>query len=58
MIGHAYHFSPLLPLKSLLFKKKYSIRKFTYEKSIRPYDVEAALKRIENADIGRSRRGS
>lgn len=50
MIGHAYHFSPLLPLKSLLFKKSYTIRKFTYDKSIRPRDVAAALRRIENAD--------
>ena len=56
-IGHAYHFSPLLPLKSLLFKKKYTIRKFTYDKSIQPQDVSAALKRIENADVGRLGRG-
>lgn len=53
MIGHAYHFSPLLPIKSMLFKKKYAIRQFTYDKSIKPGDVAAARRQIENAELGR-----
>jgi len=57
-IGEAYHFSPLLPLKSFLFEKRYTIRKFTYDKSIKPRDVEAALKRIEGADVRRPAHGN
>ena len=45
-LGHAYHYDPFLTLKSILFRDRYKIKKNTYAKSIRPADVERAIKRF------------
>lgn len=41
----AYHFDPLLPIKSAIAPTKYAIKVATYQKSIKPADVRAALER-------------
>lgn len=46
-LGQAYHFDPLLALKSRLFGDRYAIKQYTYAKSIRPRDVAAARSRME-----------
>jgi surface carbohydrate biosynthesis protein len=46
-LGLAYHFDPLLRMKSWMFKDRYAIKRYTYEKSIKPADVELARKRID-----------
>jgi surface carbohydrate biosynthesis protein len=45
--GQAYHFDPLLALKSRLFKSRYQLKSFSYRKSIMPGDVTAARAKIE-----------
>jgi surface carbohydrate biosynthesis protein len=46
----AYHFDPLLSIKGALFPKRYAIKKYVYEKSIRPSDVEPAIRKFESVD--------
>jgi surface carbohydrate biosynthesis protein len=48
-LGLAYHFSPLLPVKSFFFKQRYAIRQFAYDKAIKPRDVAAARERLNSA---------
>lgn len=43
MIGEAYHYDPFLRLKAKLMPKQYKLKQFSYAKSIRPYDVMAAV---------------
>lgn len=48
LIGEAYHYNPLLPIKQILFKKE-SIGKATaYRKSIKPRDVAEARSRLNH----------
>jgi hypothetical protein len=49
-LGLAYHFDPILPLKSALFPKRYAIKKYVRHKSIRPADVTQALRKLESID--------
>jgi surface carbohydrate biosynthesis protein len=51
-VGLAYHFDPLLPAKSWLFKRRYAIREFAYDKAIKPGDVAAARRRLDLALAG------
>jgi surface carbohydrate biosynthesis protein len=48
-IGEAYHFDPTLPLKHWLAPKKYAVKHFTYQKSIRPGDVKETQERLESS---------
>jgi len=51
--GQAYHFDPLLPIKSRLFKSRYQLKSFSYRKSIMPRDVTEARARIERGLEGK-----
>jgi surface carbohydrate biosynthesis protein len=46
-LGLAYHFDPLLMLKRTMFPSRYSVKDWTYKKSIKPADVENARQRLE-----------
>lgn len=46
-LGLAYHFDPLLALKRTMFPRRYSVKDWTYKKSIKPQDVENARRRLE-----------
>jgi surface carbohydrate biosynthesis protein len=46
-LGLAYHFDPLLPMKSWMFKDRYAIKQYAYEKSIKPGDVAVARRLLE-----------
>lgn len=45
-VGLPYHFNPFLPLKSMVFPRKFAIKRFAYSKSIRPRDVAEMRARI------------
>lgn len=47
-VGLAYHFDPFLKFKRLLFGKRYEVREFSYEKSIKPADVAEAQRKLES----------
>jgi surface carbohydrate biosynthesis protein len=47
-LGLAYHFDPLLPFKRTVFPSRYSVKDWTYKKSIKPRDVENARQRLES----------
>jgi len=47
-LGLAYHFDPLLPFKRTVFPSRYSVKDWTYKKSIKPRDVENARRRLES----------
>ena len=49
-IGEAYHFDPFLSLKHFLMPRRYGMRSHSYEKSIKPADVEASKKKIMDSD--------
>lgn len=49
-LGVPYHFDPLLGVKRVLFPNRYAVKDWTYKKSIKPRDVEAARRRIEAVD--------
>lgn len=51
-VGLPYHFDPLLGVKRLLFGKRYSMKQFAYDKSIKPGDVRNARARLEGALSG------
>jgi hypothetical protein len=51
-LGLAYHFDPLLYLKSALFGKRYAMKEYAYRKSILPGDVEAARQKFEQLSNG------
>jgi len=46
-LGQAYHFDPLLPVKSLFRKARYARKVFTYGKAIKPRDVRQARAALE-----------
>jgi surface carbohydrate biosynthesis protein len=46
-LGLAYHFDPVMPLKRLLFPKRYAIKDYSYKKSIKPQDVLEVRQRLE-----------
>ena len=46
-VGLAYHFDPLLTFKSSLFPKRYAVKNYAYEKSIKPHDVKEARHYLE-----------
>jgi hypothetical protein len=45
-LGEAYHFDPLLKVKRAVLGQKYLAKTLTYDKSIRPRDVEMAKSRL------------
>jgi surface carbohydrate biosynthesis protein len=46
-LGLAYHYDPLLALKRRLFRKRYALKHYVYEKSIKPGDVREARVKLE-----------
>jgi surface carbohydrate biosynthesis protein len=46
LLGEAYHFDPLLKVKRAVLGQKYLAKTLTYDKSIRPRDVEMAKSRL------------
>lgn len=46
-IGQAYHYDPFMRLKKRLRSKKYAIKNYAYQKSIRPADAKAICVQIE-----------
>jgi surface carbohydrate biosynthesis protein len=46
-VGLAYHFDPLMPMKRLLFGRRYAIKDYAYRKSIKPRDVLEARRRLQ-----------
>jgi surface carbohydrate biosynthesis protein len=53
-IGQAYHFDPLLAVKSRLWRRKFAGSRFRYSKAIKPKDVRQARAELET---GLQRRG-
>jgi surface carbohydrate biosynthesis protein len=46
-LGLAYHFDPFLPVKNTFFPKRYAVKNFVYQKSIKPHDVLQARHQLE-----------
>jgi surface carbohydrate biosynthesis protein len=46
-MGVMYHFDPFLAVKRATFPRRYAVRDYTQEKSVTPYDVSEARKRLE-----------
>jgi len=45
-MGEAYHYDPLMGLKHFLAPKRYAVKRFAYEKSIKPSDVAEARRQL------------
>jgi surface carbohydrate biosynthesis protein len=46
-LGLAYHYNPALPLKSAVFGDRYALKRHSYEKAIKPRDVAAAARWLD-----------
>ncbi|GAB4364362.1 MAG: hypothetical protein Kow00128_05940 [Deltaproteobacteria bacterium] len=51
-MGLPYHFDPLLPVKERLVGGKYKIKRYGWEKAIRPSDVAEAKSLLQSVDPG------
>lgn len=48
-LGLAYHFDPLMPVKMKVARGRYAIKKYSYDKSIKPRHVAEARRRLAAA---------
>jgi surface carbohydrate biosynthesis protein len=51
-LGLAYHYNPLLVLKSTMFRERYALKRLNYEKAIKPRDVAATTRWFDQAMLG------
>jgi surface carbohydrate biosynthesis protein len=58
LLGLAYHYNPLLRLKSAIFRQRYALKRLNYEKAIRPRDVAKMSRWFDQVMLGSDRPGT